>query len=108
MDILQLVDNMSNEMYLRLKHAAETGKWPEGTPVEQAQRDSALQLSMAYQSRHLNSDQMLSVGANGELVTKTKHELKSQFNSENKGAEITPCDKSKVNPQEDIARFTDI
>lgn len=108
MDILQVVDNMSNEMYQRLKHAAETGKWPEGTPVEQAQRDSALQLSMAYQSRHLNSDQMLSVGANGELVTKTKRELKSQFSDQNKDAEITPCHKDDVNTNKDIARFTDI
>jgi uncharacterized protein YeaC (DUF1315 family) len=99
---------MSTEMYLRLKHAAETGKWPEGTPVEQAQRDSALQLSMAYQSRHLNSDQMLSVGANGELVTKTKRDLKNEFSSQNKEAEITPCHKNDVNTHEDIARFTDI
>lgn len=108
MDILQVVDNMSNEMYLRLKHAAETGKWPEGTPVEQEQRDSALQLSMAYQSRHLDSDQMLSVGANGELVTKTKRELKNEFSGQNKDAEITPCKKDDDNTNQDIARFTDI
>jgi uncharacterized protein len=108
MDILQVVDNMSNEMYERLKHAAETGRWPEGTPVEQAQRDSALQLSMAYQSRHLNADQMLSVGSNGELVTKTKRELKSQFSEQTKDTEITPCHKDDVNTNQDIARFTDI
>jgi uncharacterized protein len=108
MDLHQIVDNMSEEMYLRLKHAAETGKWPEGTPVEQAQRDSALQLSMAYQARHLNSDQMLTVGSDGELVTKTKRELKSQFSANNKDAEITPCTKKEPTTHEDIARFTDL
>jgi uncharacterized protein YeaC (DUF1315 family) len=102
MNIVDIVDDMSHEMYLRLKHAAETGKWPEGVAVEQAQRDNALQLSMAYQARHLNSDQMLTVGANGELVTKTKRELKAQFNDLTEQGEIQKCNK------DDIARFTDL
>jgi len=91
MDIIQLVENMNESMYLRLKHAAETGKWPEGTKVEQAQRDSALQIVMAYQAKHLNSDEMLTVGADGEIVTKTKRELKKEFSDKN-----------------NIARFSDI
>ena len=91
MNIIQLVENMDESMYLRLKHAAETGKWPEGTKVEQAQRDSALQIVMAYQAKHLNSDEMLTVGADGEIVTKTKRELKKEFSD-----------------QINIARFSDI
>ncbi|WOH38425.1 DUF1315 family protein [Thalassotalea fonticola] len=79
MDLFEVVDNMSIEMYERLKHAAETGKWPEGTPVDQAQRDSAMQLSMAYQSRHLNSDDILTIGSDGGIVHKSKAELKKQF-----------------------------
>ena len=79
MDLLQAVDNMSEEMYLKLKHAAETGKWPDGTVVDDGQRASALQLSMAYQSRHLDSTEMLTIGADGEIVNKTKRELKSEF-----------------------------
>ncbi|MDO7084610.1 DUF1315 family protein [Pseudocolwellia sp. AS88] len=91
MNIIQLVENMDESMYLRLKHAAETGKWPEGTKVEQAQRDSALQIVMAYQAKHLNSDEMLTVGADGEIVTKTKRELKKEFSDQN-----------------NIARFSDL
>lgn len=91
MNILQLVENMEESMYLRLKHAAETGKWPEGTKVDQAQRDSALQIVMAYQAKHLNSDEMLTIGANGEIVSKTKRELKEEFSNKN-----------------NIARFSDI
>lgn len=94
MDLLSIVDNMSIEMYERLKHAAETGKWPEGTPVDQAQRDSALQLSMAYQSKKLNSDEMLTVGSDGEMINKSKRELKEQF-------------KAPENAN-DIARFSDL
>ncbi|WP_076418758.1 MULTISPECIES: DUF1315 family protein [Colwelliaceae] len=91
MNIVQLVENMDESMYLRLKHAAETGKWPEGTKVDQAQRDSSLQIVMAYQAKHLNSDEMLTIGANGEIVTKTKRELKEAFSDQN-----------------NIARFSDI
>lgn len=104
MDIIKLVDQMSPELYSRLKHAAETGKWPEGNVVDKAQRAHALQLSMAYQARHLNADQMLTVGSDGELVTKTKRELKAQFQSASKTEANHDNDQSKEN----IARFTNL
>ena len=93
MDIIQLVENMNESMYLRLKHAAETGKWPEGTVVDQPQIESALQIVMAYQAKHLNSDEMLTVGANGEIVTETKAALKKKFSEQN---------------DNDIARFSNL
>ncbi|WP_448565250.1 YeaC family protein [Thalassotalea ganghwensis] len=79
MNITSIVENMTEEMYLRLKHAAETGKWPEGNEAGQEQQERALQLCMAYQAKHLNSDEMLTIGASGEIVTKTKRELKESF-----------------------------
>ena len=88
---------------MRLKHAAETGKWPEGTPVDPAQRDSALQLSMAYQAKHLNSSEMLSIGSDGNIVQKTKRQLKEEFTGQEPDT-ITPCNKN----ENDIARFKDI
>ncbi len=94
MDLLNTVDNMSEELYLRLKHAAETGKWPEGNAVEKSQQESAVQLVMAYQSRHLNSDQILTVGSDGEIVHKSKRVLKDEL-------------KQKDDPQ-NIARFSQL
>ncbi|WP_085297334.1 YeaC family protein [Cognaticolwellia mytili] len=94
MDIIELVDNMSEEMYLRLKCAAETGKWPEGTSVDKEQQLSAVQITMAYQSKHLDSDQTLSIGPRGEMIIKTKSELRSDF----------PVAKDS----NDIARFSNL
>jgi len=94
MDIIELVETMSEDMYLRLKCAAETGKWPEGVAVDKAQQLSAVQITMAYQARHLNSDQTLSIGANGEMIMKSKSELRSDF----------PAKKDS----NDIARFSDL
>ncbi|WP_286267554.1 YeaC family protein [Thalassotalea atypica] len=79
MDLIQVVDNLTEEMYLRFKSAVETGKWPEGAPVEQSQRESAMQIVMAYQARRLDMDEIFSVGSNGEIVDKTKSQLRREF-----------------------------
>jgi uncharacterized protein YeaC (DUF1315 family) len=102
MNLASTIEHMPQEMYLRLKCAAETGKWPEGTAVDKAQRDTALQLIMAYQSHHLNSDEMLTIGSDGNIVNKNKRQLKAEFSTAAKDEPITPC----VKP--DIAHFTDL
>jgi len=107
MDLHNTINNMSHDMYIRLKSAAETGKWPEGTVVDQAQRATALQLIMAYQAAHENSDEMLSIGSDGQIVEKNKRQLKAEFSSnkvdDNATKEITPCVKPSA---ADIAYFS--
>ena len=49
---------------------------------------------MAYQSKHVNSDQTLSISPKGEMIIKTKRELRSDFPS--------------ALDNNDIARFSDI
>lgn len=103
MDLFNTIDSMSNDMYLRLKCAAETGKWPEGTVVDEAQRATALQLSMAYQARHQENDQMLTIGPDGNIVEKNKRQLKAEFSSTKSEEEIKSCSKPT---QADIAYFS--
>lgn len=102
MELLSLVETMTEEMYLRLKCAAETGKWPEGTLVAKEQKESALQIIMAYQAKHLNSDDILSIGADGEIVTKTKSVLRNQFKEAAKQTSEQSTDTST------IARFSNL
>ncbi len=101
MDLISIVDNMSQEMYLRLKCAVETGKWPEGVEVEQAQRESAMHLVMAYQSRILKSDEIMTIGADGNIVNKSKRELKTQFSQNKTQSDVNNSDNN-------IARFTQL
>ena len=49
MDAEQLINAITPEAYERLLYAVETGKWPEGTPLSQQQRDSCMQAVMLYQ-----------------------------------------------------------
>jgi uncharacterized protein YeaC (DUF1315 family) len=107
MNLDSTIENMPEAMYLRLKCAAETGKWPEGVVVEQAQRDTALQLIMAYQARYLDSDEMLTIGSDGNMVHKNKRQLKEQFTGAAKDKAIVPCAKpGEETPKSDIAHFT--
>lgn len=109
MNLESTIEHMPEAMYLRLKCAAETGKWPEGTVVDKAQRDTALQLIMAYQARHLNSDEMLTIGSDGQIVHKNKRQLKASFSTAAKDKPITPCAKPVVDENKvksDIAHFT--
>ncbi len=115
MDLITTVDSMSKEMYLRLKSAAETGKWPEGTSVDKAQQETALQLTMAYQARHLNNNEMLTIGSDGLIVEKSKRELKADMTGTDSDKDLPPCDKPENHEAEiympddkNIVHFTEL
>jgi uncharacterized protein YeaC (DUF1315 family) len=112
MNLQDTIEHMPEAMYLRLKCAAETGKWPEGTVVDKAQRDTALQLIMAYQARHLNSDEMLTIGSDGQMVHKNKRELKAQFSTAAKDELNSSATESSTNNESsnksNIAHFTNL
>lgn len=93
MDAEQLIDAITPEAYERLLFAVETGKWPEGNPLSQQQRDSCMQAVMLYQSKHNAEAQHMTVAKGGEISFKSKAELKKQFQS---GQE----DIVRVNPNE--------
>ncbi len=79
MDKQQLIDSITPEAYQRLLYAVETGRWPEGTQLTSEQRDHCMQAVMMYQSVHNDDAQHMSIGAGGDMVFKSKAELKSQF-----------------------------
>lgn len=106
MDLLNVVDNLTPEMYERFKSAVETGRWPEGTVVDPEQRASAMHIVMAYQSRVLQSQENMTVGADGQIVAKSKRELKSQFVAEQVDYQEQKCVKPASG--DDIARFSDL
>jgi len=77
-----MVEAMTPEVYERLAAAVETGKWPDGVALSQAQRDNCMQLVMLYQARHNEAPQHMTIGKGGEMVTKSKRELKEEFGIE--------------------------
>jgi len=80
MNIDVLVASMTPEIYERLRSAVETGKWPDGTPLNEEQKASSMQAVMLYQAKIEKSSEHMTVGESGEIVHKSKSDFKRALN----------------------------
>ncbi|WP_420933125.1 YeaC family protein [Alteromonas sp. A081] len=76
MNIDALVSNMTPEVYERLRQAVETGKWIDGTPLNEEQKASSMQVVMLYQAKIEKSSEHMTVGESGEIVHKSKADFR--------------------------------
>lgn len=74
-----IVEAMTPDIYQRLATAVEIGKWPDGVALTEEQKEHCMQLVMLWQAQHNHQPQHMSIGAGGELVTRSKRELKEEF-----------------------------
>ncbi|ACX88033.1 DUF1315 family protein [Pectobacterium parmentieri] len=81
MELNDLIDAMTPEIYQRLVTAVELGKWPDGVALTAEQKENCLQMVMMWQARHNEQAEHMTIGTNGEIVMKSKQELKRQFTS---------------------------
>ena len=79
MDIEQIIDSMTPEVYQRLATAVELGKWPDGVALTSGQKENSLQLVMLWQARNNTDAQHMTIDTNGQMVMKSKRELKEDF-----------------------------
>jgi uncharacterized protein YeaC (DUF1315 family) len=77
-----MLEAMTPEVYERLSTAVEIGKWPDGVALTQEQKDHCLQLVMLWQARHNDEPQHMTIGKGGDMVTKSKKQLKEEFGIE--------------------------
>ncbi|MGM0481311.1 MAG: YeaC family protein [Pseudomonadota bacterium] len=86
-----LINSMDRQTYDRLVASVETGRWPDGNKLSSEQRENSLQLIMAYQAKFIPSEEHMSIGKDGEMLMKSKRELKQQYSEQ---------------PEQSIARFS--
>ncbi len=79
MDPKALLQNMSEPVYQKLLQAVETGKWLDGSPLTEQQKETSMQAVMIYQAQVLKSEQHMTVGANGEIVHRSRQSFKQEF-----------------------------
>lgn len=79
MDIEQIISSMTPEVYQRLATAVELGKWPDGVALTPEQKENSLQLVMLWQARHNVDAQHMTIDTNGQMVMKSKQQLKVEF-----------------------------
>ncbi|PYA93535.1 YeaC family protein [Serratia marcescens] len=82
MDVKDLIAAMTPEIYQRLVQAVELGKWPDGVALTPEQKENSLQAGMLWQSMNNVDPQHMSIGTDGQIVMKSKQELKQQFVAE--------------------------
>ncbi|MBA0189105.1 YeaC family protein [Pectobacterium odoriferum] len=80
MELNDLIDAMTPEIYQRLVTAVELGKWPDGVALTAEQKENCLQMVMMWQARHNKQAEHMTIGTDGEIVMKSKQELKREFN----------------------------
>ena len=76
-DYSQLVDSLTPDLIERFTDAVETGKWPDGSALTEAQRENCMQAIMLYNARHNASDEPFTISAKGEIQTGKK--MRSEF-----------------------------
>ena len=79
MNVDQLVSAMTPDVFENLRTAVETGKWPDGTALSAEQKENSLQAVLLYQARVEQSEEHMTVGKDGELVQKSRQELKQEM-----------------------------
>lgn len=82
MDVKDLIEAMTPEIYQRPVQAVELGKWPDGVALTPEQKENSLQAVMLWQSMNNVDPQHMSIGTDGQIVMKSKQELKQQFVAE--------------------------
>ncbi len=79
MDFKALVMAMSPDTYQSLLERVATGRWADGVTMSDTQKSYTQQLVMAYQAYVLKSTEPYTIGADGQMVVKSKAEMKKQF-----------------------------
>ena len=70
---------LTPEVYQRLATAVELGKWPDGVALTDEQKENCLQLVMLWQARYNVDAQHMTIDTNGQMVMKSKQQLKVDF-----------------------------
>lgn len=79
MNLDEMINSMTPEVYQRLSTAVELGKWPDGVALTAEQKENSLQLVMLWQARNNIDAQHMTIDTNGEMVMKSKQQLKIEF-----------------------------
>ena len=79
MDIEQIIASMTPDLYQRLATAVEGGKWPDGVALTPEQKENSMQLVMLWQARNNTDAQHMTIDTNGQMVMKSKQQLKEDF-----------------------------
>jgi uncharacterized protein len=79
MNFQQIIDAMTPDIYRNLKQAIEIGKWPDGRPLTDEQRELSMQAVIVYEAKFVDEKERtgyIDRGSKeeGEMCDDDKHE----------------------------------
>ena len=89
MNVDALVASMSPEIYQKLSAAVETGKWLDGAPITEAQRESCMQAVMIYQAKVLKPNQHMTISEDGDVIYKSRQQLENELSAQSSSTSST-------------------
>jgi uncharacterized protein YeaC (DUF1315 family) len=109
-NIQQLIQAMTPQIYENLRTAVEIGKWPDGNPLTEEQKGNSLRAVLMYQATVEQSEQHMTIGRNGEVVQKSRSQLKKEFDKalgkdETHDTTQESAEQSSTHDLNTIARF---
>jgi uncharacterized protein YeaC (DUF1315 family) len=105
-NIQQLVEAMTPQIYENLRTAVEIGKWSDGNLLSEEQKSNSLQAVLMNQAKVEQSEEHMTIGKNGEVVHKSCSELKKEFDKAlGKDAKQETAEQSSTHDLNTIARF---
>lgn len=87
MDIDVLLQSMSEPVYQKLRQSVETGKWLDGSPLTEQQKETCIQAVMVYQAKVLKSEQHMTVGGDGKIVHRSRESFKQEFQQDDSNSQ---------------------
>ena len=79
MNIEEMINGMTPDVYQRLVTAVELGKWADGVALTAEQKENCLQLVMLWQARNNTDAQHMTIDTQGQMVMKSTQQLKEDF-----------------------------
>ncbi|MGG4732529.1 YeaC family protein [Leclercia adecarboxylata] len=79
MNIEEMIKGMTPDVYQRLVTAVELGKWADGVALTLEQKENCLQMVMLWQARNNTDAQHMTIDTQGQMVMKSKQQLKEDF-----------------------------
>lgn len=79
MQVQQLLAAMTDDIYEKFVNAVATGKWLDGNPLTDEQKETVMQAVMLYQAKIKHSDEHMTVGEDGEIVHKSRKQFQQEF-----------------------------
>ena len=79
MNMEEMIKGMTPDVYQRLVTAVELGKWADGVALTPEQIENCLRLVMLWQARNNTDAQHMTIDTQGQMVMKSKQQLKEDF-----------------------------